>query len=91
MKTVRIGNKDYRIKEGERVVIINDVPKYVVGTAEEIIACIQQYTHDMGYTRFRVTGVDQTTEEQMGIMRLTIKKDQGPGDSRALTPTVPQK
>ncbi len=75
MKTVRIGNKDYRIKEDERVVIINDVPKYVVGNAVEIIACIQKYTHDMGIARFQVTGVDQTAKEQRGILRLTIKKD----------------
>lgn len=89
MKTVRIGKKDYRIKEGERVVIINDVPKYVVGTAEDIIACIQKYTLDMGYAQYQVTGVDQITEEQVGIMRVTIKKDQRPGDSRTLSSTVP--
>jgi hypothetical protein len=75
--------KNIRLEDDEKLIVINDQPKYVVKSAEDIIACIQKYAMDEGLTVFSVNDIKQnrkiTTEKDLvvkdnHIISLSIKK-----------------
>lgn len=51
--------KKILLKSDEKIVVINNEPKYVVKTAQEIIACIQKYSSDNGLNVFTVNDIKQ--------------------------------
>ena len=58
-KIVCPDGKKILLGNDEKLVVINNEPKYVVKTAQEIIACIQKYSSDNGLNVFTVNDIKQ--------------------------------
>jgi hypothetical protein len=82
-KIVCPNNKAIRIKDEERLLVINGEPKFVIETADQVLTCIKKYSQDNGLTVFTVNDICQNkkigTENDVEIkdkhiLFLTIKK-----------------
>lgn len=63
MKTLRIDGQNYRIEDHDFLMIVNGVPRYVVRTAEDVIAAIQFYAQTEGLESFTVASQQVNTDE----------------------------
>ena len=72
-----------RLHEDEKLLVINDEPKYLVKTAEDVIRCIRKYALDAGFRTFtindmalnnKVLGERDTLMASDHIMFLIIEK-----------------
>lgn len=79
MKTLIVNGVAVRLQDDEKLVVINDVPKYVVREAQDVIACIQKYTDDNGLKKFQVQGAPNvmTRVQEPDLVRLTITSHTG--------------
>jgi len=82
-KIVCPDNKAIRIKDEEKLLVINGEPKFVVESADQVLTCIKKYSQDKGLTVFTVDDICQNkkigTEKDLEVkdkhvLFLTIKK-----------------
>ena len=71
-----------RLPEGERLLVINEEPKFIVQTAEDVICCIRKYALENGMPTFTVNDMSLSKKipgkespiPSDHIMFLTIEK-----------------
>jgi predicted transcriptional regulator len=75
--------KKIRMETDEKLLVINNEPKYVIKTAEDTITCIRKYAMDTGLTVFTVSDLKQNKKisndkdveiKDDHILFMTIKK-----------------
>lgn len=80
MKTLNVAGHTYRIDDDDKLLIINNVPAYVVKTAQDVIVAIQVYARESGLLRFRAysDGPETGPDEWRDLLRLVILDDSSP-------------
>jgi len=75
--------KKIRMENDEKLFVVNNEPKYVVKTAEDVITCIRKYALDNNFTVFTVDDIKQNRKvsndkdvviKDDHILFMTIKK-----------------
>lgn len=66
--------RNIRLETDDKLLVINDEPKFVVKTAEDVIKCIRKYALDHNMTTFTVNDIKQN-KKIMNDKDIAIKDD----------------